>query len=109
VQDGRDRRVRPPWQLGRERREHDGNIEFGCGSASIDSFTFSSATTFTATGTQTAGSGVQFPPGMGPQPQPATFTGHLAGNTLTLEMTVGANTSTLVFTTDRQINLFRCL
>jgi hypothetical protein len=86
-----------------------GDIEFGCGRASIDAFTFSNPTTFTATGTHTAGTGVQPPPGHEPTPQPATFTGHVSGNKLTLTMTVGGNTSTLTFTKDRQINLVRCL
>lgn len=87
-----------------------GEIEFGCGHATIDTFTFSNPTTFTATGTHTAGTGVQPPPGHEPQAQPATFTGHLAGSKLTLTMKIGSSAAqTLTFTKDRQINLMRCL
>ena len=86
-----------------------GDIEFGCGSASLDAFTFSNPTTFTATGTHTAHTGVQPPPGHEPQPQPATFSGHVSGNKLTLVMTIAGSKSTLIFTKDRQINLMRCL
>lgn len=85
------------------------DIEFGCGSASLDAFTFSNPTTFTATGTHLAGSGVQPPPGHEPQPQPATFSGHVSGNKLTLVMTVGGSASTLTFTKDKAVNLMRCL
>jgi hypothetical protein len=85
------------------------DIEFGCGSASLDAFTFTDPTTFTATGTHLAGSGVQPPPGHEPQPQAATFSGHVSGNKLTLVMTVGGSKSTLTFTKDKQINLIRCL
>jgi hypothetical protein len=85
------------------------SIEFGCGWASIDTFTFSNPTTFTATGSHTAGSGVQPPPGHEPTPQAATFTGHRTGNKLTLKMSVGGSTQTLTFTKDRQVNLIRCL
>ena len=86
-----------------------GNIEFGCGSASFDAITFSTPTTFTATGTHLRGSGVQPPPGFEPQPVPATFKGKITGNKLTLEETVAGNKSTMTFTKDRQINLMRCL
>ena len=86
-----------------------GNIELGCGSASIDAFTFSDPTHFTATGTQTHGTGVQPPPGHEPQPQPATFTGHIVGTKLTLVMKVGASSTSFTFTKDRQVNLMRCL
>ena len=86
-----------------------GSVEFGCGAASIDAFTFSDPSTFTATGTHTSGMGVQPPPGMEPKPQAATFKGSLAGNKLTLDMTVAGNTSTITFTKDLHVNLFRCL
>ncbi len=85
------------------------DIELGCGSASLDAFTFSDPTTFTATGTHTAGSGVQPPPGHEPQAQPATFSGHVTGTKLTLDMTVGGTTTKLTFTKNKQINLIRCL
>lgn len=86
-----------------------GDIEFGCGRASIDTFTFSDPSTFTATGTHTRGTGVQPPPGMEPKPEVATFKGHVVGNKLTLEMKVAGSTSKLTFTKDLQINLMRCL
>lgn len=86
-----------------------GEIEFGCGQASIDSFTFSSAQSFTATGSYTRGTGVMPPPGMEPKPEPATFSGQLSGNTMTLTMTVAGNASTYTFTKGRQITLLRCL
>jgi len=86
-----------------------GNIELGCGRASIDAFTFSDPKHFTATGTHTRGTGVQPPPGMEPQPQPATFTGHIVGTKLTLVMTVGSSSTSFTFTKDRQVNLIHCL
>ena len=85
------------------------DIELGCGSASLDAFTFSDPKTFTATGTHTRGSGVRPPPGMEPTPQPATFSGHVTGTKLTLDMTVDGDKTTLVFTKNRQINLMRCM
>jgi hypothetical protein len=85
------------------------DLEFGCGTASFDAPTFTTPTTFTATGTHTRGTGVQPPPGMEPQPEPATFKGTIIGTKLTLEMTVSGSKSTLVFTKDRAINLMRCL
>lgn len=85
------------------------SIEFGCGYASIDTFSFSGANDFTGTGTHTRGSGVMPPPGMEPRPEPATFKGHISGTTLKLDMKVGSYTSTYTFTKDRQINLMRCL
>ena len=84
-------------------------IEFGCGNATVDAFTFSTPTTFNATGSYLAGSGVQPLPGHEPAPQPATFTGHLVGDTLTFEMTTAAGTQAMTFTKDRQVNLFHCL
>jgi len=84
------------------------SLEFGCGWASIDSFTFSTATNFTGTGTYTQGSGVQPPPGSGFSAVPATFKGKVSGNTLTLTMKVGSNSSTYVFTKNRQVMLMRC-
>jgi hypothetical protein len=86
-----------------------GEIEFGCGTASMDAFTFSDPSTFVATGTHRRGTGVQPPPGMEPKPEPATFHGHVVGNKLMLEMTVAGSTSKLTFTKNRQINLIRCL
>jgi hypothetical protein len=86
-----------------------GNIEFGCGWASIDTITFSTATKFTATGSHTAGSGVMPPPGHEPQAQPATFSGTLSGTKLTLKMTTGGYTTSMTFTKDRDVNLIRCL
>lgn len=85
-----------------------GEIEFGCGHASIDSFTFTGSS-FTATGSYTRGTGVMPPPGMEPKPEPATFSGQVNGTTLTLTMTVASYTSSYTFTKDRQINLIRCL
>jgi hypothetical protein len=86
-----------------------GGIEFGCGAASLDAFTFTSPQSFTATGTYTRGTGVMPPPGMEPQPEPATFSGQVTGDTMTLSMTVAGNTSTMTFTRNRQVNLIRCL
>ena len=86
-----------------------GDIEFGCGRASIDAFTFSTPSTFTATGSHTQGTGVRPPPGMEPQPQPATFKGRVTGNKLTLEMKIVGSTTTMTFTKDLQVNLMRCM
>jgi hypothetical protein len=85
------------------------SLEFGCGQASIDSFSFSDPQDFTGTGLYTGGMGVVRPGGFGPPPQPATFTGQVSGNTLTLTMKVAGNSTTYVFTRNRQITLMRCL
>jgi hypothetical protein len=84
-------------------------IEFGCGFATIDSFHFTDATSFTASGSHIAGSGVMFPPDQQPKPVPATFTGTLKGDTLTIQMTVDTEKSKVVFTKGREVNLIRCL
>ena len=84
-------------------------IEFGCGSATLDTIVQTGATTFTATGTRAAGTGVAFPPGLGPKPEDATFKGTLSGDTLKLDMTVNGETTSNTFTKDRHIDLIRCL
>jgi hypothetical protein len=86
-----------------------GTIEFGCGAAELEDIVFSNATDFTATGVRQPGSGVEFPPGMGPKPEPATFKGTLSGKTLKLDMTVAKDTTKMTFTRDRDIQLFHCL
>jgi hypothetical protein len=85
------------------------NIEFGCGSASIDELVPTSASTFTGTGTKTNGTGVEFPNGFGPKPEAATFEATVSGHKMTLKMTVDGETTELDFTKDRNVQLFHCL
>jgi hypothetical protein len=85
-----------------------GRIQFGCAVASIDSVSQTGPTTFTATGTHTSEAGAQPPPGQGADSVPATFSGTLSENSLTLEMTVAGDVSKLTFTKDRQISLIFC-
>ena len=90
--------------------DHDSaRIEFGCGTASIDTITPTGANTFVGEGSFTRGTGVQLPPGHGLQPIPATFKLSVSSHKLTLEETFDGGTSELSFTKDRQINLIRCL
>jgi hypothetical protein len=84
------------------------SIAFGCASASIDSFTIKNGA-FTASGTHLAGSGMPFAPGHGPAPAPATFSGQVSGDHLTLHMTESGTTSTFVFTKNRSVNFPRCM
>ena len=86
-----------------------GSIEFGCGHASIDSFSFGTNGNFTATGSHLAGSGVPFPPDHQPKAVPATFVGAVHGDHLTLKMTVSGNTSILELEKGREVHLLHCL
>jgi hypothetical protein len=70
---------------------------------------FTSSTSFTATGTHTGGSGVEFPPGQGPKPEPATYKGTLSGDTLKLEMTVNGDNTKMTFTKGKHTNVIHCL
>jgi hypothetical protein len=89
--------------------ENGARIEFGCATAAIDALVPTTATTFTGTGTHTAGTGIAFPPGMGPKPQAATFSATVSGRKMTLVMTVGDETTELQFTKGRHIDLAHCL
>ena len=69
-------------------------LSFGCASASIDAFTFSGAADFTGSGTWSTA----LLTAVRPPPTPATFSGHIDGNTITLKMTEAGHTTTIKFT-----------
>jgi hypothetical protein len=86
------------------------NLEFGCASATIDPFWIGPDGKFSATGTHTAGSGIMFAPGTGPKPVPATFSGEVHGDQMTLDMIVeGGQPFEMDFTKGRQSTFMHCM